>query len=84
MRPSALAGIRYATMIGANVEPADIVAHDDEDIGFLCAGCLCPCGGMPAGLNPRWKAADDHQNHGCKGPATGRTKRLNRAHIIHL
>jgi hypothetical protein len=27
-------------MVGADVEPADVITHDDEDIGFLVRG-LC-------------------------------------------
>jgi hypothetical protein len=30
----------YTLMIGTRVEPADVVAHDDEDVGFLLRLCL--------------------------------------------
>jgi hypothetical protein len=50
-------------VIGADVEPADIVAHDDEDVGFsrlrlgLC-GAFDPCGIHQEPDNERSKQAE--------------------------
>ena len=33
----------YATALGADIEPADVIAPDDKDVGLLGGRLLCKC-----------------------------------------
>src|SRR5271163_4368729 len=53
-------------MICADVEPAHVVAHDDEDVGFLLLlrGCWCRCHHHGGKRNQQTEPERLNQTHG--------------------
>ena len=72
-----LAG-HHAPVVGADVEPADVVAHDEDDVRSLARAC-CRCRSLVAGacaglVNPVAAKADAASN---ELPLSSRSRRFN-------